>query len=330
MRRLIPNVVLILAFTFAVVGTVRAIAGSALDPGTIPNVSVATGTLGVANGGTGASTLTANNVVLGNGTSAVQFVAPSTSGNVLTSNGTTWASATPTSSGGNGWPPAAPSSPSAYDDEFTASTLDAKWTVGGTATVGGIDPFDSSFNTANGWRYSLTQRPGWLVGQASSNNSFVRGLSQTALTLGTNWFMYIHIASLNRGTAGYANDDGEFSLGTYAGVGPAAGFVVTRDDNRLVVTKYENPTFTDIATPAITLPGGVEYIGISKAGTTLRAFYATANGTWVFIVAATMAGYVDPIDIELRWRNSSAYSTPGLLIYGIDFFRFQTGATPSW
>lgn len=49
----------------------------------------------VASGGTGLSTLTANNVILGNGTSAVQFVAPGTSGNVLTSNGTTWTSATP-------------------------------------------------------------------------------------------------------------------------------------------------------------------------------------------------------------------------------------------
>ena len=36
--------------------------------------------------------LTANNVVLGNGTTAVNFVAPGTSGNVLTSNGTTWVS----------------------------------------------------------------------------------------------------------------------------------------------------------------------------------------------------------------------------------------------
>jgi trimeric autotransporter adhesin len=50
------------------------------------------GTLAVANGGTGATTLTANNVILGNGTSAVQAVAPGTSGNVLTSDGTTWVS----------------------------------------------------------------------------------------------------------------------------------------------------------------------------------------------------------------------------------------------
>ena len=50
-------------------------------------------TVPVARGGTGATTLTLNNVILGNGTSAVQFVAPGTNGNVLTSNGTTWTSA---------------------------------------------------------------------------------------------------------------------------------------------------------------------------------------------------------------------------------------------
>lgn len=49
-------------------------------------------TVTVAQGGTGATSLTANNVILGNGTSAVQFVAPGSSGNVLTSNGTTWSS----------------------------------------------------------------------------------------------------------------------------------------------------------------------------------------------------------------------------------------------
>jgi len=45
------------------------------------------------------NTLAANAVLLGNGTSAVQTVAPGTSGNVLTSNGTTWASAAPAALG---------------------------------------------------------------------------------------------------------------------------------------------------------------------------------------------------------------------------------------
>jgi len=48
--------------------------------------------LPVAGGGTGRATLTANYVLLGDGTTAVQMIAPSTSGNVLKSNGTTWAS----------------------------------------------------------------------------------------------------------------------------------------------------------------------------------------------------------------------------------------------
>lgn len=50
------------------------------------------GALPVNQGGTGAQTLVLNGVILGNGTSIVQTVAPGNSGNVLTSNGTTWVS----------------------------------------------------------------------------------------------------------------------------------------------------------------------------------------------------------------------------------------------
>ena len=58
----------------------------------ITSITGLTTALAPSQGGTGATTLTANNVVLGNGTSAVQFVAPGTNGNVLVSNGTTWTS----------------------------------------------------------------------------------------------------------------------------------------------------------------------------------------------------------------------------------------------
>ena len=58
-----------------------------------------TSALAVASGGTGAATHTANNVLVGAGTGAVTSVAPSTSGNVLTSNGTVWQSTTPAGGG---------------------------------------------------------------------------------------------------------------------------------------------------------------------------------------------------------------------------------------
>lgn len=82
--------------TNAVLSAIQAADVPTLNQNTTGTAANVTGTVAVANGGTGATSLTANNVILGNGTSAVQVVAPSTSGNVLTSNGTTWQSTAPT------------------------------------------------------------------------------------------------------------------------------------------------------------------------------------------------------------------------------------------
>ena len=62
--------------------------------------NLGSGTASVARGGTGAGTHTANNILVGNGTSAIGSIAPSTSGNVLTSNGSTWASTAAAGGGG--------------------------------------------------------------------------------------------------------------------------------------------------------------------------------------------------------------------------------------
>jgi len=83
----------------ATVPSIFSIAGSPITSSGTLAMTYSGTALPVANGGTGATTLTANYVLLGNGTSAPQMIAPSSSGNVLTSNGTTWASTAPTSSG---------------------------------------------------------------------------------------------------------------------------------------------------------------------------------------------------------------------------------------
>jgi hypothetical protein len=69
--------------------TNKTLTSPTINGGTISGITDLT----VADGGTGVSSLTADNVILGDGTNPVKFVAPGTSGNVLTSNGTTWTSA---------------------------------------------------------------------------------------------------------------------------------------------------------------------------------------------------------------------------------------------
>lgn len=89
-----------------------------------------TGTLPVANGGTGAASFTANNVLLGNGTSALQVVAPSTAGNVLTSNGTTWVSSAAVTG--------LPSQTGNAGKYLTTDGTNPSWTATGAAAGGSI------------------------------------------------------------------------------------------------------------------------------------------------------------------------------------------------
>lgn len=113
-----------------------------------------TGTLPVANGGTGQTTLTANHVLLGNGTSGIQAVDPGSSGNVLTSNGTTWTSAS--------IPSSAPT---------TAQVLSA--TAG--ATAGAVGTYCIAYTTSatnlNATRAGSDLR-GFSLGDSGFNPSF--------------------------------------------------------------------------------------------------------------------------------------------------------------
>jgi hypothetical protein len=108
----------------------------AITGGTITGITDLT----VADGGTGASSITANSVILGNGASTLSgnLVAPSTSGNVLTSNGTTWTSTAPAGIGvGQTWTDVSGSR--AVSTTYTNSTgKPILLSVQGTASVVGM------------------------------------------------------------------------------------------------------------------------------------------------------------------------------------------------
>lgn len=79
-------------------GTVTSVTGTApitSSGGATPNIALST-PLVVQYGGTGLSTITSGSLMTGNGTGAVNLIAPGASGNVLTSNGSAWVSTLPT------------------------------------------------------------------------------------------------------------------------------------------------------------------------------------------------------------------------------------------
>lgn len=104
------------------------------SPVTTSGTLILSGTLAVANGGTGQSTLSTGAVLVGNGTSGISSVSPGGSGQVLTSNGSSWSSsALPTASA----------------------------TVSGVVTTGsqsfaGAKTFDTGIISPNGYNFTST------------------------------------------------------------------------------------------------------------------------------------------------------------------------------
>ena len=193
--------------------------------------SVSSGTLSAANGGTGQTSLTANNVILGNATSAVQFVAPGTASNVLTSNGSTWVSQAAGGGGGGSFvfltsATAANSvvdftglDTSTYDSFFIIYTdvrgngFNCRLYPGGTLSTSGIYGFGnyridgSGLVTTNVFTYGVT----------SIN---IDQLNATSANLGRTGYLYLHpangysnITTQNMGLQGATVGQGQYSCG---------------------------------------------------------------------------------------------------------------------
>jgi hypothetical protein len=170
------------------------ISSATISGGTITGIT----DLNVADGGTGRSSLTSNNVLLGNGTSSVNFVAPGANGNVLTSDGTTWTSAAASSSG----------FPSGTLMLFQQTSAPTGWTkqtthndkalrvVSGAASSGGSVAFTTAFasksvsGTVGGTTLTVTQIPAHSHSvrrfSSGSTGNTVAGSTSSATTVTAN------------------------------------------------------------------------------------------------------------------------------------------------
>lgn len=169
--------------------------------------------LAVADGGTGRSTLTANNVILGNGTSAVNFVAPSTSGNLLTSDGTTWVSspaptvlnlgtrqtASGTSVTFSGIPTTAKRITVIFDNVSTNGSSNFLIQIGNaTVQTSGYSGYSSYTGSATGGASSTA---GFIIFQGNAVNALSGHCTITQL--GNNTYIQSHIFGVTSGSFSY-------------------------------------------------------------------------------------------------------------------------------
>jgi hypothetical protein len=248
--------------------------GSAPSWGKIGAATHIDGTLPVLNGGTSLTSLTANNVILGNGTGAPLFVSPATSGNVLTANGTTWISA-PAGGGGGGltYVYKTANYTAASNEGVLCDTLAGAFTVTLPATPAvGVQVIVADAGGAWGTNNLTVDRNGSLIaGLAENLVCDIAGVSVQLVFDGTSWEVY-------------------------AQVGGNGGTVVTLDG----IQTLTNKTFTGYTETVFAL-GTSGTINLNPANGTIQTCALTGNPTFTDSLATGQS-------ITLRLTNGSTYT----------------------
>jgi hypothetical protein len=219
--------------------------GNVLADGSV-SASEITGTLPVGNGGTGATSLTVNNVLLGNGGSALQTIAPGTSGNVLTSNGTTWASTTPTAgvslSAANTWTGTQSFTGTSSTTAVVLNDAAEVATVSATAATGTIN-YD--ITTQSVLYYTSNASANWTVNFRASSGTSLNSLMGVGQSM-TAAFL------VTQGSTAYYNsavqiDGTSVTPRWQGGTAPTSGNVSSVDVYVYTIIKTASATYTVFA-----------------------------------------------------------------------------------
>jgi hypothetical protein len=253
----------------------------------LPLTTGVTGTLPVGSGGTGATTLTANNVILGNGTGAPLFVAPSTTGNVLTSDGTTWQSTAPAAGG------------ITYTTTKTANYTAVANDGVLTNTTAGAFTVTLPASPANGAQVIVAD----AAGTWGTNNLTVGRNGNNIADLAQDLVCDISGASVQF----VYNSSGTASWEVYAQIGGNGGTAVTLNGVQTLTNKtLTAPTIASAnLTTALTLAGAAGTNGqvLTSAGSGLPSWTTVGSGALTLLSTVTASGS-STVDIETTFNST--------------------------
>jgi hypothetical protein len=265
-------------------------------------ISNLTGTIPVNQGGTGLTTLTANNVILGNGTSTPSFVAPGTTGNVLTSDGTTWGSS------------ALPAGGLTYIFTTTPVTATDKQGVL-TDTSGGAFTVTLPATPSVGAQVVIADAgASWGTNNltVARNGSTIGGLAEDL------------VCDITGASVQFVYDGTTWEV--YAQIGGQGGSVVTLDGVQTLTNKTItglNETKTAVAASDIDLTAGNYFTKTISGTTTFTVSNVPATGTAAsFILELTNGGSATVNWFAgVTWAGGTA---PTLTASGVDVLGFYT------
>jgi hypothetical protein len=253
------------------------------------------------------ASLTANNVLLGNGTGAPQVVAPGTNGNVLTSNGTTWTSA-PLPAGGLTYIFTTTSVTAVDKQGVLTDTSGGAFTVTLPATPStGAQVVVADAGGVWGTNNLTVARNGSTIGDLAENLTCdINGASVQLVYDGTTWEVYAQIGG-NGGTAvtlagaqTLTNKTIAFADNTLTGV---AGTTATQTLTNKTISGADNTLTVDGTVPVgfrtvpqnsqsdaytLVLADSGKHIFHPSADTTARTFTIPANSSVAYPIGTAL------------------------------------------
>ena len=284
---------------------------------------VTSGSFTVAQGGTGATTFTANGIVYGNSTSALQVTAAGTTGQILIGNtgaAPSWSSSLPSgfavtsfSGGSTGLTPSSASTGAVSLGGLLGSTY------GGTGVNNGSSTLTMAGNVTYAGAFTQTFT-------ATGNTNVTLPTSGTLVnTAVTTLSSLVSIGTVTTGTW-----NASLIAGTYGGTGVNNGsFTITLGGN-LTTSGAFNTTLTATAATSVTLPtsgtvmSSVTALPGAVTGTPSASNYLRGDGTWATTGTVTSVGFTGGI-ISV----ATATTTPALTVAGTSggIVYFSSGTT---